>query len=107
MSHIFDVDPWTWLQFLHFRDFVHASFSDPHDKSIYTFIFAINNRLGENDSVVCMASAVGDPVFLGHGSRTVDDKLFSSFVIGGCCLHLWCVVAVSKFCEAETTHDVQ
>ena len=81
--------------------------SDPHDEAIDSLVLALNDSLGEDDSVVCMACSICDPEFLGQGSWRVDLKFLSRCIVNRCSLHLRRIITVAELGEAEAAHVLQ
>lgn len=94
-SHVFNKDSFAWL---------HVFVSNTDHKSVNALVLATNNSLGEHNSVVSMASSVGNPEFLGGYGGRIDSESLRSHVIGCSGLHFGSVVTISQFSEAETTH---
>ena len=86
---------------------IHLLIADRHDETVDALVDVADPSLSENDRVVGVAGAVGDPEFLGFGGGGVDGEgLFGGVVFGGG-LHFGSVVAVSKLGEAEAAHVLE
>ena len=82
----------------------HLVISDANYECIYALIFALNDGLRKDNSVVGMTGSIGDPEFLGGNCGRVNNKLLCRRFV--CCgsLHFGRIVAVAKFGEAKAPH---
>ena len=86
---------------------IHVVVANADNEAVDALVFALDNCLSKDDSVVGVASTVCDPELLGKSRRGVDSELLSLWVIDGGSLHLGRIVAVSKLGEAEAAHVLQ
>ena len=77
--------------------------SDGNKNSMNTVIFSINIELGENNAVLSMKSAVGNPVFVWELCRAVDGDCVVFFVVNGSGFHLYSVVPKANFGQTKAT----
>lgn len=97
-SHIFNHYTFARLHFI---------ISDLHNEAIHTFIHFTYDSLRKDNGVVCMTGTICDPELLGHRRGRVNDKLLPLLVIGSCGLHLWRIVSITEFSEAEAPHMLE
>lgn len=82
-THVFDGH--VWHRF-------HVLVSDLNDEGVDSFIFAIHESLGEDNSIVSMTSAISDPVLVRHRCWTIDCELLRFLIEDSGGFHLRCVV---------------
>ena len=80
---------------------------DGYKDAVDAFINAVDVELGEDDDVVGVERAVGNPILLSERRGRVDDQLVRLFVIHGRRLHLHRVVTITQLGQAEATDILQ
>jgi len=95
MAHIFYHDSCAWLLLV---------ISNLDDKGIDAFILALHDGLCEDDSMVGMTCTVGDPILLTLCGWAINNEFIIRFIECSSGLHFWCIITITKFCEAEAAY---
>lgn len=98
VTHIMNLNVGIWNQ---------VWVSDWNQKSVDAFVFAIDDSLCKNQSLVGVYSPICYPIFLRLDSWWVNNKLFPLMVIGSSCFHHDSVIAITQFSQAKTSSDRQ
>ena len=80
---------------------------DWDEHSVNAFVDSVDVQLGEDDDVVGVEGAIGDPILLRQWRWRVDDQFVSRFIVDGSGFHLNGVIAVTQLGETEASNVFQ
>ena len=86
ISHVFNGDS---------RHLLQVVIPHPDKDAMNALVFSIHDKVGEDDNVLGMNGAIGDPVFLSQWRGRVHNELLGFLVIRGGRLHFHGIVAVT------------